>query len=136
MQPFFTTLPLLIIPHATSCGGYNVFYLSVVSLSVHQSWFSCQCNSAQQNFMKLCTNEGHIYGKFWFILFSRSYDLLNLETWSKWDTTETGCQHNSSETAQQNFLKLCSCEGHNVDDVNIHRKFWFNFFSWLHPFWT
>ena len=24
------------------------------------------------------------------------------------------CQRNSSETAQQNFLKLCSNEGHNV----------------------
>ncbi|XP_078325935.1 uncharacterized protein LOC111122494 isoform X2 [Crassostrea virginica] len=30
------------------------------------------------------------------------------------DTTKTVCQHNSSETAQQNFLKLCSDEGHNV----------------------
>ena len=30
------------------------------------------------------------------------------------DTTETVCQHNSDETAQQNFLKLCSNEGHNV----------------------
>ena len=27
------------------------------------------------------------------------------------DTTETGCQHNSSEAAQQNFMKHCSCEG-------------------------
>ena len=24
------------------------------------------------------------------------------------------CQRNSSETAQQNFVKLCSYEGHNV----------------------
>ena len=24
------------------------------------------------------------------------------------------CQRNSSETAQQNFMKLCSYEGHNV----------------------
>ena len=29
-------------------------------------------------------------------------------------TTETVCQFNSSETAQQNFLKLCNNEGHNV----------------------
>ena len=52
----------LIIPHATSCGGYNVFDPSV-SQSVRQSCFSCQRNSsetAQQNFMKLCSYEGHI----------------------------------------------------------------------------
>ena len=30
------------------------------------------------------------------------------------DTTETVCRRNSSETAQQNFSKLCSNEGHNV----------------------
>ena len=28
------------------------------------------------------------------------------------DTTEIVCQHNFSETAQRNFLKLCSNEGH------------------------
>ena len=30
------------------------------------------------------------------------------------DTTDTACQRNSSETAQQNFVKLCSCEGHST----------------------
>ena len=55
----------VIIPHATSCGGYNVFDLSVsqsVCQSVCQSCFSCQHNSsetAQQNFVKLCSYEGH-----------------------------------------------------------------------------
>ena len=30
-------------------------------------------------------------------------------------TSETDCQRNSSlKTAQQNFVKLCSYEGHNV----------------------
>ena len=54
-----------IIPHATSCGGYNVFDPSVsqsVRQSVRQSCFSCQRNSsetAQQNFLKLCSYEGH-----------------------------------------------------------------------------
>ena len=53
------------IPRATSCGGYNVFDPSVslsVSQSVCQSCFSCQRNSsetAQQNFVKLCSYEGH-----------------------------------------------------------------------------
>ena len=27
---------------------------------------------------------------------------------------ETVCQRNSSETAHQNFVKLCSCEGHTM----------------------
>ena len=30
------------------------------------------------------------------------------------DTTETVCQRNSSETAQQNYVKLCRYEGYNV----------------------
>ena len=30
------------------------------------------------------------------------------------DTTETVCQRNYTETAQQNFEKLCSYEGLNV----------------------
>ena len=30
------------------------------------------------------------------------------------DTTETVCQRNSSDTAQQIFKKLCSCEGHTM----------------------
>ena len=30
------------------------------------------------------------------------------------DTTETVGQHNSTETAQENCVKLCSYEGHNV----------------------
>ena len=30
------------------------------------------------------------------------------------DTTETVGQHYSTETAQQNWVKLCSYEGHNV----------------------
>ena len=58
-------LSQVIIPHATSCGGYNVFDPSVsqsVCQSVRQSCFTCQRNSsetAQQNFLKLCINEGH-----------------------------------------------------------------------------
>ena len=49
------------IPHATSCWGYNVFDPSVRQ-SVCQSCFSCQRNSsetAQQNFVKLCSYEKH-----------------------------------------------------------------------------
>ena len=38
------------------------------------------------------------------------------------------CKRNSSETAQQNFLKLCSYEEHECVDAHIHRKFWFHFF--------
>ena len=47
--------------------------------------------------------------------FSRSYTLYVLRNFAKMkDTTETAGQSNSSETAQQNFVKLCSYEGLNV----------------------
>ena len=47
--------------------------------------------------------------------FSRSNALIELRNLAKIkDTTETVCQRNSPETAQQNFLKLCCNEGHNV----------------------
>ena len=52
---------VIIIPHATRCGGYYVFDPSI-SQSVSQSCFSCQHNSsetAQQNIVKLCSYEGH-----------------------------------------------------------------------------
>ena len=53
------------------------------------------------------------------------------------DTTETSRQRNSSETAQKNFLKLCSNEGHNACvDVHIHRKFCFLFFLGFTPFFN
>ena len=55
----------MLIPHTTSCGGYNVVYNGI--------------NLAKMK-----------------------------------DTTETVCKRNSSETAQQNFLKLCSCEGQTM----------------------
>ena len=46
---------------------------------------------------------------------SLNYALFELRNLTKMkDTTDTVCQRNSSETAQQNFLKLCSNEGHNV----------------------
>ena len=63
-----------------------------VSQSVHQSCFSCQRNSsetAQQNFMKLCSYEGHnakmhIYtGNFDSIFFLGVRPFLNLEIWPK-----------------------------------------------------
>ena len=95
-----------------------------VSQSVRQSCFSCQRNSsetAQQNFMKLCRDEGHnvqicIFTRnFDSIFFSRSYAFFELRNLSKMKILlNTDCQRNSSETAQQNFVKLCSYEGHNV----------------------
>ena len=38
------------------------------------------------------------------------------------DITETVCQRNSSEAAQQNFVKLCSYEGINVYPMFVLRK--------------
>ena len=47
--------------------------------------------------------------------FSLNYALFELRNLTKKkDTTETVGQRNSSETAQQNLVKLCSNEGHNV----------------------
>ena len=84
----------------------------------------CQRNSsetAQQNFLKLCSNEGHNVqmcistGNFDSIFFSWIYALFELRNLMKMkDTTETVGQHNSTETDQQNCVKLCSYEGHNV----------------------
>ena len=78
-----------------------------VSQSVRQSCFSCQRNfseTAQQNFLKLCSYEGHKMhistGNFDSIFFSQSYTIFELRNLTKRkDTTETVCQRNSSETA-------------------------------------
>ena len=49
------------------------------------------------------------------IFFSWSYALFELRNLAKMkDTTETVGQHNFTETAQQNWVKLCSYEGLNV----------------------
>ena len=56
-----------IIPHSMSCGGYNLFTHPSVHQSVIHSvcpgfFLSGECNSsetAQQNFIKLCSYEGH-----------------------------------------------------------------------------
>ena len=84
-----------------------------VSQSVRQSCFSCQRNSsetAQQNFMKLCSYKGHNVKM---CIFSGNFDLIfclritlffELRNLTKMkDTTETVRQRNSSETAQQKF---------------------------------
>ena len=83
----------------------------------------CQRNSsetAQQNFVKLCSCDGHNMlmciptGNF-VQFFSQNYALFEFRNLTKMkDITETVCQRNSSETAQQNFLKFCSKEGHNM----------------------
>ena len=47
--------------------------------------------------------------------FSLKYSLFELRNLTKMnDTTETVGQHTSTETAQQNCVKLCSNEGHIV----------------------
>ena len=78
----------------------------------------CQRNSseiAQPNFVKLCSCKGHTMQM---CIFTGNFDSIFLRVTpylaKMKDTTETVCQRNSSETAQQNFLKLCSNEGHNV----------------------
>ena len=64
------------------------------------------------------------------------FELRNLTKMK--DTTETVLQHNSTETAQQNFIKLCSYEGHNVKFIWICTGNAELIFlrSNLYPFWT
>ena len=45
-------------------------------------------------------------------IFYALFELRNLTKMK--DTTETACQCDSSETAQQNFVKFCSYEGLDV----------------------
>ena len=54
-------------------------------------------------------------GNFDSIFFLGAMPLFELRNLTKMkDTTETVGQHNSTETAQKNCVKLCSYEGHNV----------------------
>ena len=59
----------------------------------------------------MCISTGNSDSIF-FLGAMRLFELRNLTKMK--DTTETVCKRNSSETAQQNFVKLCSYEGHNV----------------------
>ena len=80
----------------------------------------------------------HIHRKFYFNFFSWSYAFFELGNLAKMkDTTETDCRRNFSETAQQNFLKLCSYEGHNVQICIFTGNADLIFLrSNLYPFWT
>ena len=103
----------------------------------------CQRNSsetAQQNFVKLCSCEGYNMlmciptGNF-VQFFSQNYALFEFRNLTKMkDLTETVCQRNSSETAQQNFLKFCSKEGHNLRYAYPQEILFNFFFSELRPF--
>ena len=55
-------------------------------------------------------------GNFDSFFFSRSYALFEFRNLAiiMEDSTETVCQRNSSETARQNFLNLCSCKVHTM----------------------
>ena len=122
---------VIFIPHATSCGGYNVFDPSI-SQSISPVFLVSATplkplNRISWNFVVVkdipcrCAYLQEILIHF----FSRNYALFELRNLTKIkDNTKTVCQRNSSEAAQQNFVKLCSFK-----DVHIHRKFWF-IFSW------
>ena len=62
--------------------------------------------------------------------FSRSYALFEFRNLTKMkDATEIVFQRNSSEAAQQNFVKLCSYEGLNVQMcISIGNSYSFFFF--------
>ena len=81
---------ILLYPTQRVAEGIMVFFTRP---SVSQSCFSCQRNSsetAQQNFIKLCCNEGHNVwiristGNFDSIFFLRVTPFFSLEIWQKW----------------------------------------------------
>ena len=107
------------IPHATSCGGYKVFDPSVrqsvspvflVSATPLKplnriSWNFVVMKNIMCRCAYTCTQES----------FLGVTPFFNLEIWPKWKILlKTVCQRHSSDTAQQNFLKLCSCGGHTM----------------------
>ena len=106
----------VIIPHATSCAEYNVFDPSV-SQSVSPSvlfFLSAFLWNRSTKFSETCV-DAYIHKKFWFSFFLGILPLFELRNLAKMkDTIETVCQRNSSKSAQQNFVKLCRYEGHNV----------------------
>ena len=59
----------------------------------------------------MCISTGH-FDSIFFLGTVPLFELGNLTKMK--DTSETVGQHNSTETAQQNCVKLCSYEGHNV----------------------
>ena len=80
---------------------------------VSQSCFSCQRNSsetAQQNFVNLCSYKGHnmqirIFTGNFDSIFFRNFAVFELRKLTKMkDTSEIVCQRNSFEAAQQNFV--------------------------------
>ena len=86
---------LLIIPHTSSCRGYNVFDPSIsksVSPSVRQSWFFFISATPLKPLIRISWNfavmkdihvEVHICRSFWFIFFLGVALLLNWEIWPK-----------------------------------------------------
>ena len=123
-----------IIPHATSCGGYNVFDPSVSLVFLVSATPLKPLNRIVWNFVVIkdimcrCAYPQEILIPF----FSRIYALFELRNLAKMkDTTETVGQHNSTETAQQNCVKRTLCV-----DMHLYRKCWFNPFEehFISPF--
>ena len=102
------------IPNETSCGGYNIFDPPVSPRS--QSFFFSLVSTTSlcsKEFRKTCSNERHtVYmristGNFDIIFIPGNYASFELRNLAKIKySTETVCQRNSSETGQQNFVKL------------------------------
>ena len=62
------------MPHVTSCGGYYIFDPSVRQPDFFYLGSGASLKNDRQNFMKLCSSEGHfvdgyICNKFWFSYF-------------------------------------------------------------------
>ena len=99
--------------------SYALFELRNLAkmIDITQHSLLTQLHRISWNFvvMKDIKVDVHIHRKFWFHFFLGVTPFLNLEIWPKWKILlNTVCKRNSSETAQQSFVKLCSNEGHNV----------------------
>lgn len=97
------------------------FFVTVCLVFVIASWF----------FVIVCWFASLCFGLFVFVRYPMqwvAYGIMFLTFPSVVQLVRQSffCQHNSSsETAQQKFMKLCSC----VDlHITCSRKFWFNFF--------
>ena len=101
---------MLIISHATSCGGL-----------MFMIWVFCQHNFSQiakQNFVKLCSNED-VHINIYITFTCELGPFFNLE-----HINETSSQ--LVLTAQQNFAKMWLMRIFCVDD-HFYRKVWFDF---------
>lgn len=117
--PIYFPCTYVFITHATSCRGYNVLDPSVspmyfiVSASLLEP-----LNRISRNFLvmknifcrcRTCAYIQDVLIHFFFLELPPFWNFAKVKY-----TSKIFCPSNSSETVQQNFVKSCSWQGHNV----------------------